>query len=363
MSFGDGGGYKHPDPATQQFLDGPGPAAAPSPASPSAQVAVAPVVRAASSVAPVPAPAPASARIAPPSTARAAAPSANAPVRPLGVTAADIAADDADAASAAAADDYDARVLGLGPGPRRARVSGQAAASPSRATGAATASAQSAAPRLFVSIAIDPQEAGTLRDAVAALGVNSGFAADGRFAPTPGPDGLARVAGWIPAARLAEALRGPGIKSVSVAAPRPAPGAPLRANYRIGLLVSDPAQATAEVRARLRDLASREGFRPTRVVGLQAAPDGRAVAVVEGGLPIDNLGEVLGLSDVASVEPLISVPVRARVPMPPTPGGLRGFARFAMHRGLWLILLTLLAALPVIRDGAGRLAEMFNPYH
>ncbi len=360
MSFGDGGGYKHPDPATQQFLDGPSPAAAPTPAVTSAQVAAAPVAPAVPAVAPVPAPAQVSARITPPAVARTSAPSANAPVRPLGLTAADIAADDADAASAAASDDYDARVLGLGPGPRRPRVSGQDASAPSRAPSAP--SANGAVPRLFVSIAIDPQEAGTLRDAVAALGVNSGFAADGRFAPTPGPDGLARVAGWIPAARLAEALRGPGIKSVSVAAPRPAPGAPLRADYRLGLLVSDPAQATAEVRARLRELAANEGFRPTRVVGLRSAADGRAVAVVEGGLPIDHLGEVLSLPDVASVEPLIPAPVRARVPTP-APGGLSGFARFAVHRGLWLILLTLLAALPAIRDGAGRLVEMFNPYH
>ncbi len=360
MSFGDGGGYKHPDPATQQFLDGPQP-----PVSGTASGAASSVAAGAPAAKTSPKPVVASAGGSAVSTRppRPAASSLEVPraggLRPLAVAPGTLSSADAESASAGAESDYDARVLGLASGPRRAPL-GVAAGAGASVPGAAVSAG---GPRLFVSVAIDPREAGDLRDAVAALGAGAGFALDARFAPVPGPDGLARVSGWIPAARLADVLRGRGIRSVSVASPRPPAAAPLNANYRVGLFVSDPARASEEVRAKLEDLAREDGFRPTRVVGLQDGAAGRSIAFVDGSLPISRLGDVLARSGVDSVVPQLPAPAtEARSARTAPRRGIAGFARYAFRRGLWLVLLTLLAALPAIRGAAARLAEVFNPY-
>jgi hypothetical protein len=99
----------------------------------------------------------------------------------------------------------------------------------------------------------------------------------------------------------------------------------------------------------------------TRVVGLETAPDGRSVAVVSGTLPLSRLPLALGLSEVAKI-----MPVGGEVPPPAAPaanaGGRKGFARFAVERGPWLIILTLLLLLPSLRAPARRLASVFSPY-
>jgi len=383
MSFGDGGGYVHPDPATQQFLDGPGQNSpstdAPAPNAPTPAPAPASVPTPAPAAAPTPA---AGATTPPPIATRppaAGAPSnASAPrglrnetmfngvVRPLAV-APGVTSDDPEDARAAADSDYSARVLGqasalrgpkiAGPGP----VAAAANVPHALAAGTSPAGAPAAGGRLFVSFEIDPKEAGTLRDAVAGLGASAGFAQDMRFDASSGPDGIARVAGWIPAARLGDALRRPGVKSVRVDSARPAPSSASSGLYLVGLRLPDPARAKEQVESSLRDMAATVGFRATRVVGVEAAPDGSSVALIEGRLPLTNLPAALGRSDVVRIEPLLPAPAAA-APAEKTAGGLSGFAHFAVQRGLWLILLTLLVALPSLRTGAVRLAGIFNPY-
>jgi hypothetical protein len=358
MSFGDGGGYKHPDPATQQFLDGAShPAAAPAASAPVAAAQPAPVPAAPAIAATPAAPAPAK--------TAAAAPAGrtlwNGVVRPLDVP---VPSDDADAARADADRDYETRVLGMSAGPRRPSVAFPAGAAASAAAPAAAAAATprlGAAKRLFVSLEIDPREAGDLRDAVAGLGA-AGFAADARFEPLLGPGGVARVSGWMPAARLADALRRPGVRSVSIAAARPVAVPATSAAFLVGLRVDDPARARETVESGLRDLSSAAGFRATRVVGLETAPDGRSVALIEGRMPLARLAEAMDLPDVVRVAPL--PPAAAAAPAPETAerSGLLGFARYSFQRGLWLIALTLALSLPSLRAGLGRLAEVFNPY-
>ncbi len=371
-SFGDGGGYTHPDPATQQFLDGdaqnPPPAAAAA-----ATVSPVPTPSPAFAAAPVPnapaAPAAPSAATSPSRPASAAVVGAprreslwNGVVTPLAV-APGLTSDDPDTARAAADSDYSARVFGQAPVLHGPRVVGPGAA-PAPAANSALSAAPGVKPaegRLFVSLVIDPREAGTLRDAVAGLGAAAGFAADNRFEPTSGADGMERITGWIPVSRLGAALQRPGVRSVRVDPVRLAPAAEATARFLVGLRVTDPGRAAAEVETELRDMASSAGFRATRVVGLETAPDGSAVALVEGRLALARLAQVLDRDDVARIEPLLPAPapVPARTAVP---GSLAGFARFASERGLWLILVTLLLALPSLRSGVGRLSAIFNPY-
>ncbi len=384
MSFGEGGGYTQPDAATQQFLDGgaqnPPPAASAAASAPK-PAASAPTAGAASPASALPAPPAASApqassKIFAPAP-RPAAPSVGGPsrreslwngvVRPLAVSPG-ITSDDPDEARAAGDGDYAARVLGRAEAPRGPRVTGPGAATPAAPganfIGGSVVAATAGRPgqgRLFVSFEIDPREAGTLRDAVAGLGAAAGFAADARFEPGAGMDGIERISGWIPAARLGDALRRPGVRSVRVDEALPAPAATAFSRFLIGLRVFDPSRAQAEVEADLRDLSALDGFRATRVVGLETAPDGSAVAVVEGRLALARLPQVMNRTDVVRVEALLPEPAKAAASPAPA-GGLPGFARFAYRHGLWLILVTLLAALPSLRSVAVRVAELFNPY-
>ena len=68
----------------------------------------------------------------------------------------------------------------------------------------------------------------------------------------------------------------------------------------------------------------------------------------------------MGLSEVAKI-----MPVGGEVP-PPAPAaaesGVSGFAKFAVERGPWLIILTLLLLLPSLRAPARRAASVFSPY-
>jgi hypothetical protein len=259
--------------------------------------------------------------------------------------------------------DYETHILGMKAATARPALGAPQApaqASPSSAPGAARAEGS----QVFVSLEIDPREAGSLRDAVAGLGASTGFAADARFEAQAGPGGSALISGWIPAARLGDALSRPGVKRLRVET-RARPSAPreTRGEFVVGLRVDDASRAREGVDAGVRALTSAAGFRLTRVIGLETAPDGRAVAVVFGSLPLSRMAKAMSLSEVAKILPAGGEPPSPAAGGAPAPRqGLTGFMRFAAERGPWLIILTLLLALPSLRDPARRLASVFSPY-
>ncbi|HEX4048939.1 MAG TPA: hypothetical protein VH309_13930 [Elusimicrobiota bacterium] len=390
--IGEGGGYKAPDQATDDYLvgnqappaDASTPAAAaPGPGIPAEGVASLPGVAPAAAAAPSRGPVPtrtaapgrsiaarpaASARSAPvPAAAKPAGRQSlwNGLVQPLAMSGAAAAeASDPDAARAGADRDYETHILGMKGAPERPSL-----ASPSAAAAAAPASVPAAAApseggKVFVSLALDPREAGSLRDAVAGLGAAAGFSADSRFEARPGPNGTVLYSGWIPAGRLGDAMSRPGVKSLRIET-RAEPSTPLEtsAEFLVGLRLQDPARAREEVDAGVSALKSASGFRLTRVIGLETAPDGRSVAVVSGFVPLSRLSQAMGLSEVAKI-----VPVGGDVPAPAAPaaapgaGGVAGFAGFAVRHAPWLIILTLLLLLPSLRAPARRAAAIFSPY-
>ena len=89
---------------------------------------------------------------------------------------------------------------------------------------------------------------------------------------------------------------------------------------------------------------------------------GRSVAVVAGTLPLSRLAKAMSLSEVAKILPAGGEPPAPSAASTAPISGLAGFMRFAAERGPWLIILTLLLALPSLRDPARRLASVFNPY-
>lgn len=329
-SFGEDGGYRHPDGAAVQYLEDEPRRDRPSPD-------------------PLPAHPPPAAPAAPGSLL-------SGLVQPLDMPAEDAGAADADSASELGRRDYESRLLGLEDAPTRPRTRG-----PERSP---TAHAGAGEGMLFVSLELDPRESGSLRDCVAGLGAVAGFAADARFEPLAGPAGSVLISGWMPAAGLAAALSRPGVKRLRVET-RPRPSAPRQTmgEFLVRLRLEDPAHARAAVDAGVAALASAAGFRLTRVVGLETSADGRGAAVVAGRLPLSRLAKAMGRADVLKISPLGPASADASESLSPArPSGARSFARFALERGLWLVLLTLAMALPLLRRAAGRALRVFVPY-
>lgn len=332
-SFGEGGGYKHPDAATGQYLEDVPRREAPS-ASPRAEPA------------PERAPAPRvslwSGRVSPierPPARAGAADSDPDTTRDLGRR------------------DYESRVLGREDLSARPRVDG-----PPEAPGSEGAAPAVDEPRLFVSVELDPREAGSLRDAVAGLGASVGFSADARFQPLSGPSGVSMISGWLPASQLGLAVSQPGVKRLRVeTSPRPSPAREITGEFLVGLRLEDASRAREAVDAGVRALTSTAGFRLTRVVGLETSPDGRAAAVIAGLLPLSRLSKAMGRPEVIKITPLSSSPAPLAA-APERPSRILGFARFMAEDGLWLLLLTLAAALPTLRRAVGRALSVFVPY-
>jgi hypothetical protein len=170
----------------------------------------------------------------------------------------------------------------------------------------------------------------------------------------------------MPASRLREALTRPGVKSVNVES-RPVPSSPrvTTGEFLVGLRVADKANAQADADAGVTALKAAADFHVTRVVGLETAPDGRAVAVVAGTLPLARLEKAMGLPEVVKIVPVggpVAAPASAPVAPAPAPESLGGFMSFVLRRGPWLVLLTLILLLPSLRDSVRKLTDVFNPY-
>lgn len=352
-SFGDGGGYKHPDRETSEYLERAVPKPERSDAPPSTAPETVRVV--------------AERPDAPP---RAGAPSRAISPRPgelaRNAPASGAADEGADGASDAAREDYERKILGEAPAARRPGLAGGPALA--RAEDAATAGAPPAEPetdgKLFVSLELDPAEAGTLRDAVAGLGAAASFRPDARFQPEALGGGLYKVSGWIPAARLNDAVSRPGVRRVAVSTPgRSQPRSP-EGEYLIGVRVADPARADETARAAAEALSRRSGFRLRRVIGVETLPGGAALAVLEGALPVLGVSRALETPGVLSVEPAPRVLLQAAsgasaARRAPANGG---FVSFMLSRGLWLVILTVLLVLPTAGRSLRRALTVFVPY-
>lgn len=278
-------------------------------------------------------------------------------VQPLEMNSA--AAQNADPADARerSGQDYEALILGAERAPARPKLEKEASPAAPLSEQLKDAARD---PKLFVSVEIDPVEAGTLRDAVAGLGSAAGFAADSRFGPLAAPGGKMLVSGWLPAKNLAEALKRPGIRRVQIETlPKPTVPSTLSGDFVLGLRVEDPRQAKDVVTSEVQSLNNDVSFKLSRVVGVETTKEGEHFAIIEGSLPLNNLSRVLSRSAIAKVSPLTAASHPAPAPPAPT---FQGFGKYVMQNGLWLIVITLALALPTLRSIVRRATEIFVPY-
>lgn len=364
-SWGDGGGYKHPDQEVSKYFEAKPqfPDALPEKKEPAKVVAKA-VKPADSANETAPSPAPAERRRPRPrldepktETAAAEGPKKLAPV-PSAATVTD------DSASDDARRDYETRLFGAAPEPRRAGLADpKEAPAKEAAPFAALADAPQGEGMLFVSLELDPQEVGSLRDAVAGLGSAASFRPDARFQPLPGERGSVRISGWLPVSRLGDAIARPGVKRVSVErGSRPAADDRVAGSYLVTLRVADASRSDESIAETVKSLAAETGFKFERVMGIESVPGGAAVAHVSGTLPVSRLSRALGFPAVVRIASAPPVETPAAAPAPSAPGRKAGFVDFVVAKGLWLVLLTLLLALPSIGDAVKKGLAVFVPY-
>lgn len=317
QSFGDGGGYKHPDAEVGAYME----------ADPTRRRAEVPeqreeVKRAAPNVPSVKAgPAPDSGTL--------------------------------DAASDNARRDYEQRLLGATAEIVRPSLSADKAITPITAVPTEEGT-------LFVSLDLDPEEAGSLRDAVAGLGAVALFKPDMRFTPTPGVGNSVRISGWLPVSRLWAVVARPGVKRVTVERSARPSDSTLNADFMVGLRVTDAAHSGESIVAGVKSLTEHAGFKLQRVYGVETAPRGGSVALVSGNMPLSRLSTAMGLANVVKISAMMP-PTVAAAP-PERTASLGGFARFIKAQGLWLVLITLLLALPTVMSLVKSGLAIFVPY-
>ncbi len=359
-SFGDGNGYKHPDAAVGQYFETkPERPADLKPESPRVPAKVTPEVKPAAVTPSRPRPRPFTPAVAKaePSAQKTLIPSAP-PVAP--VPGADVENGALDSASEDARRDYEARLFGAAPAPRRPGLDDPKALP-------LTDPAQSASTgegMLFVSLELDSQEAGALRDAVAGLGAAAAFRPDARFQPMPGAAGLVRISGWLPASRLGDAIARPGVKRVEVErGSRPAADSRITGDYLLTLRVTDTAFTQESIAASVRELTAATGFKLDRVYGVETLPGGGSTALVSGTMPVSQLSRALGLPGIIKISSTLTSAAPSATPAAPAaPAKKEGFLQFVRARGLWLVLLTALLALPTVGGAIKSGLAVFVPY-
>ncbi len=322
---GDGGGYTHPDPAVSHFFE----------------------TKTKSREIP--------AKITPPT------PPVDAPARvrprPFAPTLVPEKGEDdrstLDSVSEDARHDYEARILGAMPAPRLPGLKDSAPI--------ASTKHDPGEGMLFVSLELDPKEAGTLRDAVAGLSQSVAFRSDARFQPLPGPGGSVRVSGWLPVSRLGEVIARPGVKRVAVeSGSRPGSDNHVTGDYLLILRVSAAARPDESITESVRDLTAKTGFKLSRVFGFETIPGKEATALVSGALPIAQLSRVLARPDVIKIRYML--PTLRQAPVVALPIKREGFLKFVMARGQWLVLLTLLLVLVALGEAVKKGLSIFIPY-
>lgn len=357
-SFGDGGGYKHPDKEAGQFLEEAprqGPAEIkpqPEPISAKPAEGVAPAAPIPSRPRPIPFSTPLPRSDAPATKTASGSPSAGSDKAPAVRAAQTTAATEED--GEAARRDYDSKILGAPAEAARPKLGldVEAPANPQPAAGVPTEEGM-----LFVSVELDAKEAGGLRDAVAGLGAAAAFRPDARFEPVSSEGGV-RLSGWVPASRLGDAIARPGVRRVSVErGSRPAPDQRTTGSFLVTLRLPQSSKPEEAVAESVRGLASRTGFKLDRVFGVDSAPGAAPTALVSGTLPLSSLSRAMGLPEVARIT-AADAPAVGSAPAP----AREGFLKYVMGRALWLVLLTLLLILPAVGGAVRRGLSVFVPY-
>jgi hypothetical protein len=263
-----------------------------------------------------------------------------------------------DAASDDARRDYEARLFGAAPGPMRAGLADSAKPNPAQ-PGIAESVGEG---MLFVSLELEPQEAGALRDSVAGLGSAAAFRPDARFQPLPGEGGSVRISGWLPASRLGDAITRPGVRRVSVErGSRPAGDIRVAGAYLVKLRLNDAAHPEESIAEGVRDLSFMTGFKLDRVLGTQVQPGAGATALVSGTMPVSQLSRALAIASVVEINPSLSE--AAELAAAPAPlQEKESFLKYVMARSMWLVLLTVLLALPLMGDAVKKALSVFVPY-
>ena len=363
-SFGDGGGYKHPDADVGQYIERA--PTVPADAAPKRPAIAAKVVPEQKPVAPeasrprprpfAPAPAPSVAKTEPKSEMKPGTPS-------LARAQADVSGVAEDAASEDARRDYETRLLGARPGSESSRpgLDGGPSLGPAPETRPSELPASAMEEgMLLVSLELDPKEAGSLRDAVAGLGAAAAFRPDPRFQALAVDGGGVRISGWLPASRLGDAITRRGVTRVSVErGARPADDARVTGDFRVRLRVTDPTRPEDAIAESVRALTSAAGFKLNRVDSVENSPEGGQSALVSGTMPLSSLARALSMPGVLQVN--ASLPA-AETPAPVQTPAREGFLRFVMNRGLWLVLLTILLAGSTAGGAVRRALSVFVPY-
>lgn len=360
-SFGDGGGYKHPDAAVGQYFEL-------KPTFPKPEEGAQPAKIEAKAIAPLDGETPARPNARPerrrprPQADRTATETAGKAPSKVAVTAQTGISDDS--AGDDARRDFETKLLGGPSEPRRPGLADlKEAPAPTKEAPVLPMLAEvpTGEGMLFVSLELDPQEAGSLRDAVAGLGSAAAFRPDARFQPMPGERGSVRISGWLPVSRLGDAIARPGVKRVSVErGSRPAADERVGGSYVVTLRVADVSRPDESIAQSVASLTAETGFKFERVLGIESVPGGASTALVSGTMPVSRLARALGHSAVVRIA---SASPEAPAPEAPAkPSRKAGFLSFVMEKGLWLVLLTLLLALPSIGEAVKKSLSVFVPY-
>ncbi|MEK7389756.1 MAG: hypothetical protein AAB036_08655, partial [Elusimicrobiota bacterium] len=223
---------------------------------------------------------------------------------------------------------------------------------------------------LFVSLDIDPGPAGSLRDAVAGLSAAASFHPDDRFQPVLAGGNAVRLTGWLPSSRLGDVFALAGVRRVTVeGGSRRAVSSEVAGDFVLAIRVPDPASAGESVAAVAGDLERDYGFvvaderRSGAGLKIETASDGSRFARVVGRLRLDSLSRVMGHPDVLRIDAALDEFEAKNTGLEGVPFSRRamGFARFVMERGLWLVLITLLLILPSVTEAVKKGLYIFVP--
>ncbi len=163
---------------------------------------------------------------------------------------------------------------------------------------------------LFVTVELDiSADPASLPEAMAGLAARTGFKLDKRFAPTGLNTDLSKVAvrGWLPAERLGEMIRMPGVNRVDI---ERVPGRPVvrggaRTEVLIGLRMPPDLSPTEALREAVQRLGDSVDFRLNRPVGYQRVPGtSRMVLLAAGNVPVRELGALMADPGVIKVAPM-----------------------------------------------------------
>jgi hypothetical protein len=225
--------------------------------------------------------------------------------------------------------------------------------------------------KLFVSVDLAMPPGTQLKDAVASFSGATGFELDPRFAEATGTlaSSLASLRGWLPAARLAQAIQAPGVVRVEVdhGGPRPGGADAATSSLVIGLRLPSQGDSTKAFERVLGELADTAQLHWTRTIGFQSLPGSSEVAlVIVGEVPVTRIPRLLAHPAVLKISPsppaVPAAPTEQAASVPAPQSAMMSFLTFARRRAPLLLLFTALFLLPQVGELALSVVRAFVPY-